>query len=110
MENGGVVVVFRALLDSAVMGELMLVDNGYCRYHVRNDGVLVIYEIIVTVHRHGIATAMLERLKSLGAVAIEAKCPSYSSANEWYRKRGFVCTGMKRTSSGVKLNIWRLSG
>ena len=101
--------VFRTLLDSAEKEELMLVDNGYCRYHVRRDGILVIYEIIVTLPRHGIATAMLERLKKTdGIVAIEAKCPeTYAEANEWYRKRGFTQTGEKQTRSGVKLNVWR---
>lgn len=38
--------IFEVLYESALKGELILIDNGYCRYGQKVDGEVVIYEII----------------------------------------------------------------
>jgi hypothetical protein len=78
--------VFKALIESDDAGELILVDGGLCRWHLRNDGVVVIYEIIS--QRPGAGQEMVRRLCQVpGATHIEAKCPAEFDANDWYRKK-----------------------
>jgi hypothetical protein len=101
--------IFEALYKSAELGELTLVDNGYCRWHLRRDGQITIGEIIVTKQGCGIGTAMLEKLKCVqGATSIFAKCPSDLPANRWYERRGFTLESVEYTKSGRELKLWRL--
>lgn len=100
--------IFDALMESALRGELLLIDNGFCHWHLRRDGQLTIREIIST--RPGAGSEMLARLKRTpGATSVFAKCPVELAANRWYQRRGFVCEGQETTKSGRRLNLWRLS-
>jgi len=99
--------VFESLWEAAQKGELLLVEGGMCRWHLRRDRVLVIREIIATVPSKG--TAMLAQLKQVpGAVAVRAKCPADLSSNGWYERMGFLKTGVEVTKSGRKVNVWEL--
>lgn len=99
--------IFDALYESARRGELMLIDGGFCHWHLRRDGQLTIREIIST--RRGAGSEMLARLMAVsGAIAIVAKCPATLAANEWYARRGFCCIRGEMTKSGKLINVWRL--
>lgn len=99
--------IFETLYESAQRGELLLINGGFCHWHLRRDKQLTIREIIST--RPGAGTEMLETLKQMpGAQSIFAKCPVDLPANNWYRRRGFTCEGTQTTRTGRKLNQWRL--
>jgi hypothetical protein len=99
--------VFEALYEAAKRGELLLVDGGMCRWHLRRDGVLVIREIIAVVKSRG--TAMLATLKGTpGARQILAKCPADLEANEWYGRMGFRLLREEMTPSRRWLKVWAL--
>ena len=99
--------VFESLWESAQKGELLLVEGGMCRWHLRRDKVLVIREIIATLKSKG--TVMLAQLKEVpGAVGIRAKCPADLESNGWYEKMGFLKTDVETTRSGRKVNVWEL--
>ena len=102
--------IFEPLMESAGRNELILVDGGFCHWHLRLDGQVTIREIIVLPgqQRRGIGTAMLEQLKRTpGATSIFAKCPADLTANDWYAARGFADEGVETTKSGRKLRKWR---
>lgn len=83
---------FNELWEAAQRGSLILVDGGMCRYRVRKDKIITIYEIIVLPgkQRKGIGTRILDQLIALNPVAIQAKCPDYlRAACRWYKARGF---------------------
>lgn len=99
--------IFETLYESAKRGELMLVEDGFCHWHLRRDRQLTIREIIST--RRGAGIEMLARLRRVeGATSIFAKCPVDLDANEWYAYRGFVCEGEETTRTGRRLRLWRL--
>lgn len=99
--------VFETLHESAQRGELMLIDGGFCHWHLRRDGQLTIREIIST--RPGAGSEMLARLRAvLGATRIVARCPADLAANGWYDRRGFVLTGEERSRQGRRINVWKL--
>lgn len=97
--------IFETLYDSAKAGELLMIDGGYCRWHLRRDGIITIYEIIAT--RPGAGWEMLSQLIARG-YPIQAKCPTDLKANFWYRRRGFRLISTEETQSGRALNVWRL--
>lgn len=103
--------IFETLHTSAQRGELILVNNGLCHWHLRRDKQITIREIIST--QQGAGSHMLNILKekgsTLGATSIFAKCPSDLPANDWYKKRGFVLSGTETTKNGRQLKLWRLS-
>ena len=99
--------IFETLYESSRRGELLLVDGGFCHWHLRRDGQLTIREIIST--RPGAGSEMLAILKLVpSAVSLFAKCPVDLPSNDWYERRGFVCEGQEVTPSGRRLNLWRL--
>lgn len=98
--------IFESLYESAERGELILIDGGCCRWHLRRDGTITIYEILS--QRPGAGQEMLARLRAAGARAITAKCPADLPANDWYKRRGFRCAAIETTRSGRTLNVWRL--
>jgi len=99
--------IFEALHGASERGELLLIDGGFCHWHLRRDRQLTILEIIST--RPGAGSEMLTRLKETpGAASIFAKCPVDLEANAWYARRGFVCEGTETTRTGRRLNLWRL--
>jgi len=97
--------IFKTLYESAQRGELLLIDGGFCRWHLRRDGQLTIHEIIST--RLGAGTEMLEILKTKGADSLFAKCPADLPSNDWYKKRKFIYEGEEITSSGLRIKLWR---
>lgn len=98
--------IFESLWESALKGELLLVDGGMCHWHLRRDGQLTIHEIIAT--RRGAGSEMLVELRQTpGATSLFAKCPDDLAANEWYARRGFRCEGDEVTSGGRRLRLWR---
>ncbi len=100
--------IFETLYESAQRGELLLIDGGFCHWHLRRDGQLTIREIIST--RPGAGSEMLEHLKQIEDVmSIFAKCPIDLEANDWYERRGFNCEGEEVTRTGRRLKLWRLS-
>jgi hypothetical protein len=99
--------IFETLWESAQRGELLLIDGGFCHWHLRRDGQLTIREIISL--RKGAGTEMLEKLMLVtGAVSILARCPADLAANEWYKKRGFEQIASEQTKTGRRLLVWRL--
>ena len=99
--------IFETLYESARRGELLLIDGGFCHWHLRRDGQLTIREIIST--RPGAGSEMLEVLrKTPGALFLFAKCPADLPSNTWYRRHGFICDGEETTKTGRKLMLWRL--
>jgi len=99
--------IFETLHESAKRGELLLVEGGFCHWHLRRDGQLTIREIIST--RRGAGSRMLTVLKTVpGADSLFAKCPADLPANDWYARRGFVCEGIETTKTGRELKLWRL--
>lgn len=99
--------IFETLYESAVKGELILIDGGYCRWHLRRDGQITIYEIIST--RRGAGSQMLDMLKEVDdAISIFARCPSDLDANKWYERKGFIMEGEQELKSGRSIINWRL--
>ena len=98
--------VFETLYEAAQRGELLLVEGGFCHFHLRRDGQLTIREMIST--RPGAGSQMLDALKRTpGATSLLAKCPEDLESNPWYARRGFCCEGQETTPSGRRLNLWR---
>src|SRR5215813_13413774 len=98
--------IFETLYESAQRGELLLIDGGFCHWHLRRDGQLTIREIIST--RPGAGHEMLARLLCVnGATSIVAKCPADLASNRWYERRGFALERVEATSGGRALNVWR---
>lgn len=99
--------MFEQLYASSQKNELILIDGGMCRWHMRRDGVAVIYEIIAT--RPGAGSEMLAALKSTaGACCIVAKCPADLESNAFYARKGFVLDHTEQAKSGRSINVWRL--
>lgn len=99
--------IFETLYESSQRGELLLIDGGFCHWHLRRDGQLTIREIIST--RPGAGSEMLAILKQTpGAFLLFAKCPVDLPANGWYERRGFVLVGTEKTPNGRALKLWRL--
>lgn len=100
--------IFDALYESAQRGELLLVDGGFCHWHLRRDGQLTIREIIST--QRGAGSRMLDTLKRTpGATCIVAKCPAHLPSNAWYQRRGFGLVGTETTRTGKGINVWHLA-
>lgn len=99
--------IFDALFESAKIGELILLDGGMCRWHLRRDGQITIREIISI--RPGAGSEILERLKKVvGAKSILARCPAHLDANAWYEKRGFHKSNTEELPSGRLIHTWVL--
>ncbi len=98
--------IFETLYDSAKRGELLLIDGGFCHWHLRRDGQLTIREIISI--KPGAGSAMLSDLMfNPDATSIFAKCPADLPANDWYERQGFICEGVETTRTGRELKLWR---
>lgn len=100
--------IFETLWESAQHGELLLIDGGFCHWHLRRDGQLTIREIIST--RKGAGSEMLRHLLAVpGATSIVAKCPADLASNDWYERKGFELAEVETTRTGRAVNVWRLS-
>lgn len=98
--------IFETLYASAKRGELLLIDGGFCHWHLRRDKQLTIREIISI--RPGAGSEMLTRLKQQPAESIFAKCPADLAANGWYERRGFILEQTEVTRTGRNVHHWRL--
>lgn len=98
--------IFEALHEASKRGELLLVDGGFCHWHLRRDGQLTICEIIAT--RKGAGAEMLEYLTRMPALCIVAKCPADLESNGWYRHQGFTLWSTEYTKTGRAVNVWRM--
>lgn len=107
--------IFDILHEFAEKGWLIVVDGGLCRYGIRRDFVLVIYEILVLPEkqRQGVGSNILAKLKDAArrhhVTAIMAKCPErLAGANVWYAARGFKKVAVEKTKKGAAVNVWQL--
>jgi len=104
--------IFNTLYESAKDGELIFVDGGMLRYHLRNDLQITIREILVLpeYQSNGIGKAMLKMMrdKHKEHTHVLAKCPIELEANQWYKAVGFTLMGTEKTRNGSILNLWRL--
>lgn len=99
--------IFNTLNESNERGELLLIDGGFCHWHLRRDGQLTIREIIS--NKPGAGQQILNRLRfTVGATSLFAKCPVELPANDWYKRRGFSLEETENTKSGAAVNHWRL--
>lgn len=98
------------LMQAASQGELILMSNGFCRYHVRRDGVMVIYEILSLQKGVGKAllNELLRRAKELDCPRIQAKCPIEYASNEWYSENGFELAGKEKARKNT-FYVWVLN-
>ncbi len=100
--------IFETLYESARRGELLLIESGFCNWHLRRDGQITIREIITTRKGVGIGRAMLAILaQTPGATSLFAKCPSDLRANDWYAAQGFALERTETTRTGRRVNCWR---
>lgn len=100
--------MFAELLDAQNKNELILVENGISRFHIRRDGQCTIREILST--RLGVGSAMLatiiQRAKYRQCRTILARCPVEYEANAWWEKRGFILDRIETTRTGKQINVW----
>ncbi len=98
--------IFAALDEASRKGELLLVTDGMCRWHLRRDGVVVIRELIVLPFRRrtGVGRRLVEdvRTRNPGKTLL-AKCPAQYESNAFWAALGFHLTP-------GKINEWRLPG
>ena len=94
--------LYRAMLKKSCY----MIVGGFCHYHLRRDGQLTIH--VLLSDRPGAGTALLERLKSVGATSLLAKCPVDLESNAWYEKKGFLLESTQLSPRGRTINIWRL--
>jgi hypothetical protein len=98
---------FVQLNESMQRGELILIEGGLCRFHLRRDGQLTIHDLLS--YRPGAGQELLARLKVIpGALCLLARVPADLAANGWYARRGFVLDREEQSRTGKPLNIWVL--
>jgi N-acetylglutamate synthase-like GNAT family acetyltransferase len=97
--------IFAALNEAAERGELLIVEGGLCRFHVRRDGTLVIREVIVLpgARRRGIGSKLVHRACITHRGLVIAKCPVKYESNRFWQEIGFQLVG-----EGKGINEWRL--
>lgn len=84
---------------------------GFLRFHVRRDGQATLYDICThaRLRGQGIGTRLLQTFfahcREKGCSSVQLKCVIGTRANDFYRKHGFILSGM---DPGKKrsLNIW----
>lgn len=99
--------VLSALVEAYKHGELILIDGGFCRWHLFKNGQITIYEIFSM--RQGAGSEILEILKKKQADSIFAKCPVSYPSNEWYHRKGFQLEEVQNDRKGNELCCWRLT-
>ena len=96
--------LFVSLLDSARNGELLLVQDGFCRWHKRRDSIVVIREILVLPFRQraGLGRDLVQQVKEkYPGCLIRAKCPQDYEANLFWKAIGFALKGQDK-----RCNVW----
>ncbi|MFA5080895.1 MAG: N-acetyltransferase [Candidatus Paceibacterota bacterium] len=100
-------IMLQVLIDAAAKNEIILIEGGYCLWHLRKNGQLTISEILSI--KKGAGNKMLSILKKKKAFKIVAKCPVHYDSNEWYKRRGFKLVKVEKTRSTNKdINVWEL--
>ncbi len=102
--------IFTALSEAADRGELLLIDAGMCRFHLRKDGVVTIHEILVLpkARRCNVGRRLIVEVQRRHPHAVlRARCPTQThdgrvgEANVFWKHLGFTLV-----SSTEKLNLW----
>lgn len=95
---------FNITFDAYKKGEVIMIEGGFCRFHLRRDGQLTIHEIFS--NKPGSGKKLLSILMEKDFKFIIAKCPSYLESNKWYEKNGFYLLAQEKTNNGM-LNVWK---
>ncbi len=76
----------------------------------KKDTTTVVHEVWVPAWARGkgIGAALIARVKTMGR-PIELKCPVDLPSNDFYRLQGAELVRVDESSTGKKLNVWRLS-
>jgi GNAT superfamily N-acetyltransferase len=99
-------VIFAALSESADRGELLLVQDGLCRYRLRRDGTVVVRELLVLPFRRrtGLGSRLVAEVRARHpGRPIEARCPAGYASNAFWAALGFTL------ASAGEVNLWRWS-
>jgi hypothetical protein len=97
--------IFEILYEAAQKNELILIDGGFCRFHIdKVQKILTIDEIIST--KPGAGSSLLCHLESMNIKSIVAECPADLRANKWYIRKGFRLVTSRTIKSGRKLNLY----
>lgn len=97
--------VFVALDEAAGRGELLLVQDGLCRFHLRRDGVVVVRELLVLPFRRrtGVGRRLVDLVRQTHpGRPVVARCPAAYPSNGFWARLGFL---LVETARGV--NVWR---
>jgi GNAT superfamily N-acetyltransferase len=98
--------IFAVLNEAAERGELLLTQDGLCRWRRRRDGTVVIREILVLPFRRrtGVGRRLVGQVQALnpGAVLV-ARCPVGYEANTFWGALGFR---IARNSDTSKVYQW----
>lgn len=99
--------MFESLYESAEKGELILLDDALCQYHLRRDGLLTIKLLIVLpLHRrNGVGRSIVNNLLTR-ARGVVARCPADLPSNAFWGAVGFRNVGTERARSGRVINVW----
>jgi len=103
-------VIFNTLYQAALDHELILIDGAMCHWHLRRDGQLTIYEIIVLpqVQRQGRGRSILRSLSQVPAARLlVARCPADLPANTWYQHQGFHQVNLTQSNTGREIITWQ---
>lgn len=98
--------IFAALSEAADRDELLLVQDGLCRWHRRRDGAAVVREIIVLPFRRrtGVGRRLVAEVRRRNPAApLVARCPAAYDSNGFWARLGFR---LEASEGGV--NVWRL--
>lgn len=98
--------IYQALDEAASRGELILVQDGLLRYHLRKDGVVTVREVLVLPFRRrtGLGGRLVAEVRRRHPSApLVARCPAGSEANKFWAALGFTCY------PGEAVNLWRSS-
>ena len=101
---------FEALFRAMTKKSVIMIDGGFCHYHLRRDGQCTVH--VLLSNRRGAGSEMLLQLKQIAKNAsgfLQAKCPADLESNVWYAARGFVLHATEESKTGRKLNVWRMT-
>jgi len=95
---------FERLFLAMSKKQVLMIEGGFCHYHLRRDRQLTIH--VILSNKKGAGYRMLEQLKKQPADMLLARCPVDLESNKWYRAQGFVLKGTQFSKTGREINIW----